>query len=73
MFNQDDLYIKELIKDQVRKLIGTYEPRITIEDIWVGHENKEDETHGKVTIKVLYTVNLLNYSDTYIYTITRLR
>ena len=73
MFNQDDLYIKELIKDQVRKLIGTYEPRITIEDIWVGHENKEDEAHGKVTIKVLYTVNLLNYSDTYIYTITRLR
>ena len=73
MFNQDDLYIKELIKDQVRKLIGTYEPRITIEDIWVGYENKEDETHGKVTIKVLYTVNLLSYSDTYIYTITRLR
>lgn len=73
MFNQDDLYIKELIKDQVRKLIGTYEPRITIEDIWIGHENKEDEAHGKVTIKVLYTVNLLNYSDTYIYTITRLR
>jgi hypothetical protein len=73
MFNQDDLYIKELIKDQVTKLIGTYEPRITIEDMWVGHENVEDEIHGKVTIKVLYTVNLLNYSDTYIYTITRLR
>lgn len=73
MFNQDDLYVKELIKDQVKKLIGTYEPRITIEDIWVGHENTEDEFHGKVTIKVLYTINLLNYSDTYIYTITRLR
>ena len=73
MFNQDDLYVKELIKDQVKKLIGTYEPRITIEDIWVGHENIEDEFHGKVTIKVLYTINLLNYSDTYIYTITRLR
>ena len=73
MFNQDDLYIKELIKDQVKKLIGTYEPRITIEDIWVGHEKIEDEFHGKVTIKVLYTINLLNYSDTYIYTITRLR
>jgi phage baseplate assembly protein W len=73
MFNQDDLYIKELIKDQVRKLIATYEPRITIEDMWVGHETKEDESHGKVTIKVLYTVNLLNYRDTYIYTITRLR
>ena len=73
MFNQDDLYIKELIKDQVKKLIGTYEPRITIEDIWVGHENIEDEFRGKVTIKVLYTINLLNYSDTYIYTITRLR
>lgn len=73
MFNQDDLYVKELIKDQVKKLIGTYEPRITIEDIWVGHENIEDDFHGKVTIKVLYTINLLNYSDTYIYTITRLR
>ena len=73
MFNQDDLYVKELIKDQVKKLIGTYEPRITIEDIWVGHEDIEDEFHGKVTIKVLYTINLLNYSDTYIYTITRLR
>ena len=73
MFNQNDLYVKELIKDQVKKLIGTYEPRITIEDIWVGHESIEDEFHGKVTIKVLYTINLLNYSDTYIYTITRLR
>lgn len=73
LFNQDDLYIKDIMRDQIRKLIDNYEPRITVEDIWVGHASLEDELHGKITIKVVYTVNILNYRDTYIYTITRLR
>jgi phage baseplate assembly protein W len=73
LFNQDDQYIKDIVKDQVRKLIETYEPRITLEDIWIGHESKEDEVRGKVTVRVSYFINILNYKDTYIYTITRLR
>lgn len=73
LFNQDDDYIKNIIKSQIELLIGTYEPRITIEDIWVGHENDMDKVLGKVTIRIRYHVNILNYDDTYIYTITRLR
>lgn len=73
LFNQDDEYIKDIIKDQIQTLIANYEPRITIDDIWVGHANMEDVFHGKVTIKLTYTINIINYKDTYIYTITRLR
>jgi phage baseplate assembly protein W len=73
MFNQDDEYIKDIIKDQITTLIENYEPRITIDSIWIGHERPEDESHGKVTIKIAYTINILNYKDTYIYTVTRLR
>lgn len=73
LFNQDDDYIKNIIKSQIELLIGTYEPRITIEDIWVGHESDMDKVLGKVTIRIRYHVNILNYDDTYIYTITRLR
>lgn len=73
LFNQDDVYIKEIIKDQVVRLLSTYEPRITIHDVWVGHKNKEDAEVGKITIMISYTINVLNYKDTYIYTITRLR
>ena len=73
LFNQDDAYIKDILKDQIMTLIENYEPRITINDIWIGHETKEDMFHGKVTIKISYTINIINYKDTYIYTITRLR
>ena len=73
LFNQDDAYIKEIIKDQVVRLITSYEPRVTLDDVWVGHANKGDVEIGKVTIMISYTINVLNYKDTYIYTITRLR
>ena len=73
MFNQDDEYIKDILKDQILTLIGNYEPRVTIDDIWIGHEKPEDVSHGKITIKISYTINILNYKDTYIYTVTRLR
>ena len=73
LFNQDDDYIKNILKSQIELLIGTYEPRITIEDIWIGHETDMDKLIGKVTIRISYHVNILNYKDTYIYTITRLR
>lgn len=73
MFNQDDDYIKFIMKDQITKLIKNYEPRVTLHEVWIGHEKLEDKVHGKVTIKLVYTINILNYKDTYIYTITRLR
>jgi phage baseplate assembly protein W len=73
LFNQDDGYIKDVLRDQIVTLIENYEPRITIDNIWIGHENLEDVFHGKVTIKISYTINIINYKDTYIYTITRLR
>lgn len=73
MFNQDDSYIKDIMRDQITNLITNYEPRITLENIWIGHASQEDVSNGKVTIRIDYYINVLNHRDTYIYTITRLR
>lgn len=73
LFNQDDDYIKNILKQQILNIIGNYEKRVTINDIWIGYDKEEDQFHGKVTIKITYTINILNTKDTYIYTVTRLK
>lgn len=73
LFNQDDDYIKEIVKKQITDIIEQYEPRITLESIIISHESYRDESNGIVTIRINYSVNILNVKDTYIYSINRLR
>lgn len=73
LFQQDDDYIKQVIKNQITTLIKNYEPRITIENIEIEHRTKDDAAHGAVTIRIEYIVNNLNTNDVYIYAVTRVR
>lgn len=73
LFNQDDDYIKDIMKDQIKNLIDSYEPRIVVSDIRVGYASIEDEARGRITIKIYYTIKIINYRDEYTYTITRVR
>lgn len=73
LFNQDDGYIEEIIKEQILQVIELYEPRIEVNSIVIGHERQEDVFNGRVTIKINYTIINLNIKDTYVFTINRLR
>lgn len=73
LFNQDDDYIKKIIEEQVETLITNYEPRIELTDIKVYHASTEDMYHGRVTVRLEYKVLILDVTDTFVYTINRLR
>lgn len=73
LFNQDDDFIKNVLKEQITELIGKYEPRVELNNISIAHESIEDVWHGKVTIRIDYTVIVTGVTDTYIYTVNRLR
>ena len=73
LFEQDDDYIKQILKEQIENIIENYEPRVQLNSVEIYTDSIEDEFHGRVTIKITYSVINLNITDTYIYTINRLR
>lgn len=73
LFDQDDEYTKQIVKDQITNIVEKYEPRVTLNSIDIDHATVEDEFHGKITIRINYTINVLNVNDTYVYTVNRLR
>ena len=73
LFNQDDEFIKTVLKEQITTLVENYEPRVTIESIEIGHENIQDSFNGKITIRIHYTINIINVKDTFVFSVNRLR
>lgn len=73
LFEQDDEYFRTVLTKQITNLIAKYEPRISVVSINIDHESAQDMFHGRLTIRINYTVNVLNIKDTYVYSINRLR
>ena len=73
LFEQDDDFIKTVLKEQIMTLIENYEPRVTVESIEITHENLADVFHGKIIIRIHYIINIINVKDTYVFSANRLR
>jgi len=68
IFQQDDDYTLQLVKNEITTLVQNYEPRITINNITV-----KSDGNGTISIELNYKINITNVEDTFIYSINRLR
>lgn len=68
LFKQNSSQYMVVVRDSLYNLLSVYEKRITVEDIKL-----ESDDRGQVNITIKYIINALGMTETFVYTISRIR